>query len=335
MSRGAALAYAVEEWIEQEPALPAPDTSLYRLLGEQTGAAAPSTPLYTLSAPASPRYEPQPAHTAAVAQTGPFATYSDYAYSDYGYYGEETAQPRAARPRMGRLVAGVALLATVLAALAVGATSYARNGSTGLHLSSYRDAALASAASANASGPVIDASSGNSAAEPPQEAAPPPASASAPASLMPAASNYALQGPPTISVGRIEAVLAQYGSPAAGQGQRLYDLGVKYGINPAFALAFFVHESGCGTKGVARFSKSLGNIRWTEGYGNYEGYRSYPSWEAGMEDWYQLIKGLYIEGWGLRTVAAIIPVYAPSADHNNPTAYIASVEYLVDSWREK
>ena len=42
-----------------------------------------------------------------------------------------------------------------------------------------------------------------------------------------------------------------------------YNLGIKYGINPAYALAFFVHESGCGTKGVARFTKSLGNIRTT------------------------------------------------------------------------
>src|SRR5919202_1805700 len=121
-------------------------------------------------------------------------------------------------------------------------------------------------------------------------------------------------GPPTISVAQIERVLAQYGSPAAGLGQKLYDLGVKYGINPAFALAFFVHESGCGTKGVARFTKSLGNIRWTPGFDSYEGYRNYSSWEAGMEDWYGLIRDQYVQQWGLSTVDAIIPVYAPSAD---------------------
>ncbi|HKP53238.1 MAG TPA: glucosaminidase domain-containing protein [Chloroflexia bacterium] len=142
-------------------------------------------------------------------------------------------------------------------------------------------------------------------------------------------------GPPSISVNQIEAVLKQYGSPAVGKGQVLYDLGVKYGIDPAYALAFFVHESGCGTKGVARFTKSLGNIRTTPGYTDYEGYRSYPSWESGMEDWYKLITNLYVGEWGLRTVDAIIPVYAPWGDNNNPPSYIASVNSMVSSWRGK
>jgi hypothetical protein len=140
---------------------------------------------------------------------------------------------------------------------------------------------------------------------------------------------------PSISVAQIEAVLNKYGSPAAGLGQVLYDLGVKYGIDPAYALAFFVHESGCGTKGVARFTHSLGNIRWTEGYENYEGYRMYGSWQEGMEDWYKLVTDLYINGWDLKTLDAIIPIYAPSADNNNPPVYIASVKSMVDSWRGK
>lgn len=142
-------------------------------------------------------------------------------------------------------------------------------------------------------------------------------------------------GSPSISVNQIEAVLKQYGSPAAGKGQVLFDLGVKYGINPAYALAFFVHESGCGTKGVARFTKSLGNIRTTPGYTDYQGYRSYPTWESGMEDWYKLIANLYVGEWGLRTVDAIIPVYAPWGDSNNPPAYISSVKDMVSSWQGK
>ena len=84
----------------------------------------------------------------------------------------------------------------------------------------------------------------------------------------PVGRRYELLGAPSLSVGQIEAVLSQYGSPAAGNGQALYDLGVRYGIDPAYALAFFVHESGCGTRGVARFTHSLGNIRWTDGYDN-------------------------------------------------------------------
>jgi len=147
--------------------------------------------------------------------------------------------------------------------------------------------------------------------------------------------SYELLGPPSLSVGAIEAVLSQYGSEAAGRGRALYDLGVRYGIDPAYALAFFVHESACGTRGVARFTHSIGNIRWTSGYDNYEGYRSYATWEQGMEDWYKLITDLYINGWGLRTVDAIIPVYAPYGDNNDPPSYIADVQSLVDAWRGK
>ena len=196
-----------------------------------------------------------------------------------------------------------------------------------LKVSGYRDYGRVTMASGEisneASPPVIDASTGGA---PVTEQAPPPA---------PQPNAYSLLGPPSLSVQQIEVVLRQYGSPAVGLGQKLFDLGVKYGIDPAYALAFFVHESGCGTKGVARFSKSIGNIRWTEGYDNYEGYRSYPDWESGMEDWYKLITDLYIAGWGLRTVDAIIPVYAPWGDNNHPPTYIASVKAMVDSWRGK
>ena len=38
-------------------------------------------------------------------------------------------------------------------------------------------------------------------------------------------------------------MLAQYGSPATGQGATLYDGGVQAGIDPAYGVAFFVVES--------------------------------------------------------------------------------------------
>ncbi|HLX40890.1 MAG TPA: hypothetical protein VKR42_10165, partial [Ktedonobacteraceae bacterium] len=50
---------------------------------------------------------------------------------------------------------------------------------------------------------------------------------------------YSVIGKPTITADFINRVLSAYNSPAAGKGQSLYDLGVKYGIDPAFALAFF------------------------------------------------------------------------------------------------
>ena len=219
---------------------------------------------------------------------------------------------------LGTILGMVALIAVVSPVLAGSASNI---GGKGLRLSmkDYQAAVHSSSA------PVIDVANGQ---EAPTEPAP------APATGAPGSDNSVL-GPPSLSVAQIEAVLSQYGSPAVGRGQALFDLGLKYGIDPAYALAFFVHESACGTKGVARFSRSLGNIRWTPGYESYEGYRAYTSWEAGFEDWYLLITDLYIGGWGLRTVDDIIPVYAPYGDNNHPPTYIASVKALVDSWRGK
>src|SRR5207248_11699855 len=43
---------------------------------------------------------------------------------------------------------------------------------------------------------------------------------------------YEVMGPPTISAALITRVLEAYHSPASGKEQALYDLGVKYGIDP-------------------------------------------------------------------------------------------------------
>lgn len=144
---------------------------------------------------------------------------------------------------------------------------------------------------------------------------------------------YSVRRQPTVSADLINRVLAYYHSPAAGKGQALYNDGVKYGIDPVYALAFFRHESMFGTSGVATVTRSLGNIRASEGYQEYDGYRKYRTWEEGFEDWYQLIAYQYVKQWGLTSVDQIIPVYAPSADNNDVTAYIESVKNAVDTWR--
>lgn len=138
---------------------------------------------------------------------------------------------------------------------------------------------------------------------------------------------------PSIDAATIKRVLQGYNSPAVGAADTMYKLGLEYGIDPAFCLAFFINESTAGTAGVARTTKSVGNIRTTAGYQDYQGYRKYASWEEGIEDWYQLIRDLYIAEWELTTVDTIIPVYAPSSDGNNPDHYIATVKKLVTGWR--
>ncbi len=143
---------------------------------------------------------------------------------------------------------------------------------------------------------------------------------------------YGVLSAPSISADFINRVLDAYHSPAAGKGQALYDMGKKYGIDPAFALAFFMHESTFGTRGEATASLSLGNLRCIPNFRCQDNYAWFNSWEDGFNAWYELIRNWYVAHRGLVTVDQIIPVYAPAADNNNEAAYIASLKHAIDTW---
>jgi hypothetical protein len=147
---------------------------------------------------------------------------------------------------------------------------------------------------------------------------------------------YSVLGKPTISADFINHVLASYGSPAAGLGQQMYNLGVQYGIDPVYALAFFMHESLFGTTGEARVTMSLGNLRCIPTRPcidqNRGGYAQMYNWTDGFEQWFKLIRNLYVAYWGRVTVDQIIPKYAPNSDGNNEAAYIATLKREVDTW---
>lgn len=150
---------------------------------------------------------------------------------------------------------------------------------------------------------------------------------------------HVILGEPTISPQEIDDVLKQYGSPAAGQGKAFYELGEKYNIDPAYALAFFIHESSAGTnagwaglKPDGSSTHNVGNIICAGYKTCYNRFRDYPSWQEGIEDWYRLLSDEYINGRGASTVEQIIPIYAPSFENNVP-AYIDAVTSLVNEWR--
>ncbi len=148
-------------------------------------------------------------------------------------------------------------------------------------------------------------------------------------------------GSPTIPAGLIDRVLSAYSSPAAGTGQSLYDLGVESGIDPVWALAFFMHEDSFGKTGIGAVNHSLGNIRCSAGYSCQFGFRSYVTWEDGYQDWYHLIADGYVHGSITRwivghpctTIEQIIPVYAPSSDGNDVQGYIAALLQAARTWR--
>jgi hypothetical protein len=139
-------------------------------------------------------------------------------------------------------------------------------------------------------------------------------------------------GSPSLTAAKIDQILSDAGSPAAGSGQTFYNDSLTYGINDSIALAFFHHESGYGTSGAAVDTHNMGNIVCTEGYDCIGRFRAYSSWSAGIDDWYQLIKNVYVSQ-GHTTVESIIPIYAPSSDDNDCSAYVSAVESDVQNWR--
>jgi hypothetical protein len=152
---------------------------------------------------------------------------------------------------------------------------------------------------------------------------------------------HSVVGEPTIDAQVVDAVLAKYGSPAAGTGRAWVQLGQQYGIDPVYALAFFIHESTAGTnpgwaglKPDGTTTHNVGNIICA-GYATcYKGHRDYPSWEAGIQDWYRLIAREYIEGRGVSTLEQILPIYCPMGDGCSPDNYVQVVNNLIHQWKQ-
>ena len=166
---------------------------------------------------------------------------------------------------------------------------------------------------------------------------------------LPAPSNvggsHSIVGKPTISARRIDALLAAYRSPTAGLGQYIYDAGLRYRIDPVHVLAIFLHESRMGTTGEATKTYSPGNERCIQDRPCIDpqlgGYAQMESWADGFLHLYMLLYYGYVQGQvtipivghACVTVEQIVPVFAPSSDHNDVAAYISAWEVAVDAWR--
>ena len=154
---------------------------------------------------------------------------------------------------------------------------------------------------------------------------------SQPVTVIPLVFVSSVIGGPSLAAVFIDRVLTAYGSPAVGLGRALVADSQQFHIDDVYALAFFLHESSFGTAGVARFTRSLGNIICS-GYATcFQGFRSYASWQVGAWDWFRLLASEYLPR-GLSTVQAIVPVYAPASDGNNPASYIAAVLQAAAVW---
>jgi hypothetical protein len=141
----------------------------------------------------------------------------------------------------------------------------------------------------------------------------------------------AIRHVPSVSVAAIRSALEAARSPALNASyadgkdvaEYIWDAGRVLNVDPAVVMAVFWHESKFGTRGMARLTNSVGNIRPLPGQPALDGYRLYRSWEEGIDDCYRLL--LSYARHGAATIPVAIPVWAPPADHNDDGAYIASV----------
>jgi hypothetical protein len=159
------------------------------------------------------------------------------------------------------------------------------------------------------------------------------------AAVQPPSAPGSVVGGPSLSAAFVDHILSAAGSPAEaepGMGTYVYQLSQQYHVDDAYALAFFHHESSYGRAGVARETNSWGNIKCTPGWPRCDSsgdYRAYPTWHAGVLDWFQTISSSYVQH-GLTTLNKILPVYAPPTDNNDDAAYEKAVLADVARWRQ-
>ena len=161
---------------------------------------------------------------------------------------------------------------------------------------------------------------------------------------------------PRITKDLFRRVLNEANSPAAGEAEAGYDAVVSEGIDPAFALAIFHHESEYGHKGVTPkyTTKNPGNCRTSVTGKGYvidtdveqtidgidlppSGRGSFVRFERWADGWRDLARRLIDPTYvyakeGRRSIAQIIPRFAPAEDRNKPENYIAAVLSDMNRW---
>lgn len=153
--------------------------------------------------------------------------------------------------------------------------------------------------------------------------------------------DYPIAGPPDLTRAAFIAILRDAESPAIEAAGAMWDMLVARGVRPATFLAFFRHESNFGREGICRVfdTKNPGNVRTPEVAGRAQiiatprgNFAKYPDWTIATEDWADRLRGPKYEQAGLKTVAAVLPKYAPAADQNDPDAYARAVLASVERW---
>ncbi|HEY7355935.1 MAG TPA: hypothetical protein VH590_05685, partial [Ktedonobacterales bacterium] len=125
--------------------------------------------------------------------------------------------------------------------------------------------------------------------------------------------------PTTLRPVLIARLLEQQSSPLAPLAEEIYDLAIAYRIDAAFALAQWMVESQLGCLPLAQVNRNAALVRLAltrksapdaEGAGEAQpilplrygdvygsGYVTYPSWLAGLEEYFRLLRSVFVDAW--------------------------------------
>ncbi len=140
--------------------------------------------------------------------------------------------------------------------------------------------------------------------------------------------------PTTLRPVLIARLLEQQGSPLAPLAEEIYDLAITYRIDAAFALAQWMVESELGRLPLAQVNHNAALVRlaltrraapapaaaadagetrpmlplrYGDVYGS--GYVTYPSWLAGLEEYFRLLRSVFVDACHEEEVAQIARAY--------------------------
>jgi hypothetical protein len=149
---------------------------------------------------------------------------------------------------------------------------------------------------------------------------------------------------PRITAEHFAEILLDAKSPAAEDAFSMYDAVEANGIDPAFFLAIFKEESNFATDPT-----SMVVIHKTNNPGNCRSssigilpvksterglFVIYPDWPTGADDATHRLTDSrfpYVQAKA-KTIAQIIPIWAPAKDSNNPERYISNVVSFMNEW---
>ena len=156
-------------------------------------------------------------------------------------------------------------------------------------------------------------------------------------------------GPPRISEAQFAAALRR--SPVLDERPAAeYHRGIRrYGVDPLFLLGMFTAESSLGREGVARHTKSWGNVKANSNqfgparigiYTNPEDgeqFSAYATWLDGAEATAARLSSpewVYASRDSIREIFIMPgnPVWAPVEDRNNPANYLDVVLRVMNEW---